>query len=211
MADFHTRGRGQAGNTWVSQSGKNLLFSILVCPSSLKAVDGFVLSQAMALAIKETLDPYISGVLIKWPNDIYCRGRKICGTLIENSLAGAFVARSVIGSGINVNQTDFPEGLAVPPTSLHMELGHEVLPEDVLREVLSHFREYYVEVQRGRFENIRERYHAFLYMRAEPRTFRDDGGEFVGRISHVESTGHLVIHDEAGKERRYAFKEVKML
>ena len=102
-ASFQTKGRGQMGNTWVSNSGENALFSVLVCPTNLKATDGFVLSQAMALSIKEELDMYIDGVCVKWPNDIYVNGEKICGTLIENSLMGKNVGRSVIGSGINVN------------------------------------------------------------------------------------------------------------
>ena len=104
-ASYQTKGRGQMGNTWISNSGENALFSILVCPSALKASDGFVLSQAMALSIKEVLDGYLEGISIKWPNDIYCGDEKICGTLIENVLMGKFVGRSVIGSGINVNQT----------------------------------------------------------------------------------------------------------
>lgn len=210
-ADFQTRGRGQVGNTWVSNPGENLLFSLLVCPPDLRAGNGFILSQAMALAIKEVLDRHISGVEIKWPNDIYCHGRKICGTLIENALCGALVARSVIGSGINVNQTLFPDGLAVPPTSLCLELGHTMSVQDLLRDVVQCFLSYYAEVQEGRYGRIRELYHRSLYMKGQPCTFRDRKGEFPGTISHVEPSGHLIIRDTLGQDRRYAFKEVKLV
>ncbi|MCM1372148.1 MAG: biotin--[acetyl-CoA-carboxylase] ligase [Bacteroides sp.] len=211
VAEYQTHGRGQIGNTWVSERGRNLLFSVLVCPTGLRAGDGFVLSQAMALAIKEVLDRYLSGVLIKWPNDIYCHDCKICGTLIENTLSGAYVARSVIGSGINVNQTDFPDGLAVPPTSVHLQSGHEMPMEDLLRDIVQCFRAYYAEVQQGRYERIRELYHDSLYMKDKQCTFRDGGGLFQGTISHVEPSGHLIILDESMQERRYAFKEVKLV
>ena len=211
VADFQTRGRGQVGNTWVSDRGQNLLFSVLVCPEALRAGNGFILSQAMALAIKGVLDRYLPDVLIKWPNDIYCQGRKICGTLIENTLSGAMVARSVIGSGINVNQTDFPPGLAVPATSLRLQVGHEMSVESLLADILSCFRIYYDEVRQGKFERIREQYHASLYMRGRQCAFCDVDGRFEGVISRVEFDGHLIITDTGGGERRYAFKEVKLL
>ncbi len=210
-ADFQTRGRGQVGNTWNSNPGENLLFSILVHPTELRAGNGFILSQAMALSIKDVLDRHISDVLIKWPNDIYCQGRKICGTLIENSLSGAFVARSVIGSGINVNQTDFPSGLAVEPTSLRLQLGHEMSVKDLLQDIIQCFRTYYAEVQQGSYERVRNLYHKSLYMRGQQCTFCDEGGQFTGTISHVEPSGHLIILDDRMQERRYAFKEVHLL
>ena len=211
VADFQTRGRGQVGNTWVSNRGENLLFSVLVCPSALRAGNGFVLSQAMALAIKKVLDRYIGDVLIKWPNDIYCQGCKICGTLIENTLSGPFVSRSVIGSGINVNQTVFPSGLAVPPTSLHLQMGREMSVDELLDEILRCFRTYFDEVQRGEYERIRRLYHESLYMRGRLCSFIDADGLFEGTISHVEPSGHLIIKDTTGKERRYAFKVVKLI
>ncbi len=210
VADFQTRGRGQVGSTWVSNRGENLLFSILLCPTALRAADSFVLSQAMALAIKQALDCHISGVLVKWPNDIYCHNRKICGTLIENTLAGPHVARSIIGSGINVNQTSFPSGLAVPPTSMHLELGHLFPIEELLHDIVLHFLPFHTQIQQGDYESIRQLYHESLYMRECPGTFIDANGSFVGTISRVAPTGHLIIIDQTGQERSYTFKEVKI-
>ena len=209
-ASYQTNGRRQMGNTWISNSGENALFSILVCPSALKASDGFVLSQAMALSIKEVLDGYLEGISIKWPNDIYCGDEKICGTLIENVLMGKFVGRSVIGSGINVNQTEFPGGLAAPPTSLRIYINRIVPPADIIRSVAGRFALYYEEVQAGSYDHIREEYHRHLYLRGEKRCFQDEAGTFAGVISHVEPDGHIIIRDEDGLPRRYAFKQVKL-
>lgn len=210
-ASFQTKGRGQMGNTWVSLPGQNLLFSVLVCPIGLKASDGFVLSQAMALSIKEVLECYIDDVSIKWPNDIYCGGEKICGTLIENSLMGKSVGRSVIGSGINVNQVVFPEGLAAPATSIRLRVGRELDPSGLLRRIVDSFAEYYREILMGNYERIRESYHEGLYLRGEKVRFEDERGQFYGAISHVEPDGHLVVVDDVSCSRRYVFKQVKLI
>lgn len=209
-ASHQTKGRGQMGNTWISNPGENALFSILVCPSALKAADGFVLSQAMALSIKEVLDGYLEGISIKWPNDIYCGKEKICGTLIENVLMGKFVGRSVIGSGINVNQTEFPDGLAAPATSLRKYIKRTVPPADIIRSVVERFARYYEEVEAGSYDHIRERFHRHLYLLGVRHCFQDEAGTFTGAISHVEPDGHIIIVDEDGLSRRYAFKQVKL-
>lgn len=210
-AAYQTKGRGQKGNTWVSQPGRNLLFSLLVCPEALKAVDGFVLSQAMALSIQDTLSEYVEGISVKWPNDIYCCDRKICGTLIENTLRGKYIGRSVIGSGININQDAFPSGLAAPATSLFMLLGRELDTTEIMHAVVERFRNFYAEILSGQYERIRRRYHDSLYLRGQQHRFSDIGGTFLGTISHVEPDGHLIIIDSAGSSRRYAFKEVRLV
>jgi BirA family biotin operon repressor/biotin-[acetyl-CoA-carboxylase] ligase len=210
-ASFQTKGRGQMGNTWISHDGQNALFSVLVCPKSLKASDGFVLSQAMALAIKETLEEYVDDVWIKWPNDIYCHGKKICGTLIENTLMGKFIGRSVIGNGINVNQTDFPDGLAAPPTSMCIQSGKECSTHEVIRHVVERFALYYREIMDASYERIRTLYHENMYLRGKKSLFQDSEGMFTGIISHVETDGHLVIIDEQSQSRRYAFKQVQFI
>ena len=208
---FQTKGRGQMGNTWVSEVGQNALFSILICPKELRATDGFVLSQAMALSVKDALTPYLDEVSIKWPNDIYCHGEKICGTLIENTLMGRFVGRSIIGTGINVNQTLFPDGLAAPPTSLRRHIGREVSPDYLVRSVVEGFLRYYAEIQDGCYDNIRKLYHRHLYLRGRMVRFADETGIFMGTISHVEPDGHLIIIDNTSVPRRYAFKQVQLI
>ncbi len=210
-ASFQTKGRGQMGNTWISNDGQNALFSVLVCPKGLKASDGFVLSQAMALSVKETLEECVDDVWVKWPNDIYCHGKKICGTLIENTLMGKFIGRSVIGNGINVNQTDFPDGLAAPPTSMCIQSGKECSTHEVIRHVVERFALYYREIMDGSYERIRTLYHENMYLRGKKSLFRDNEGIFTGIISHVETDGHLVIIDEQSQSRRYAFKQVQFI
>ena len=208
-----TSGRGQRGNVWVSDYGKNLLFSISVLPVALLASDAFILSQVMALSVYAALSQSMPGrpLSIKWPNDIYVGNRKICGILIENDLQGKRVVRSILGCGINVNQTVFPEGLAVPATSVALELGHEVECDALLMSVSDSFRYYYSRLHSGELASLRQEYHSHLYMQGTVARFEDAGGIFLGTISHVENDGHLVIEDAEGVQHRYAFKEVKMI
>ena len=98
-ADYQTAGRGQAGNSWEAEEGKNLLFSLLLHPRWVDASRQFVLSQAMALAVCETLTGYTGGgISIKWPNDIYWNDMKICGMLIENTLSGRQIEDCITGT-----------------------------------------------------------------------------------------------------------------
>lgn len=212
VAQEQTAGRGQRGNTWISDRGKNLLFSILVTPEQLSAGDAFVLSQGIALSVCRAVMHYIpeGRVSIKWPNDIYVDGRKICGILIENDLQGRCVKRSIIGCGINVNQMSFPDGLAAPATSLAIESGREQSCETVLWEVADEFARIYADICAGHYGQIRERYHEHLLFRGRQARYEDKEGEFDGVISHVENDGHLIIKDAEGGLRRYAFKEIKL-
>ena len=118
-ARTQSAGRGQRGNRWLSESGANLTFSLVLDFSAegMKALpvrDQFMLSRAASLAIRDFLLQEGVDALIKWPNDVYVRNRKICGMLIENTLNGAFLERSVIGIGLNLNQKAFPVEVTHP-------------------------------------------------------------------------------------------------
>lgn len=121
-AEYQTAGRGQGTNSWESERGKNLLFSLLVNPTSLPAAQAFVLSEAIALSIREAIACFIrEEVTIKWPNDIYVGDCKIAGILIENTLQGSAVVRSIIGCGVDVNQESFRFPLLNRQASLQAE------------------------------------------------------------------------------------------
>ena len=129
VADFQTAGRGQVGNKWESERGRNLTFSVIVYPEHLPANRQFLISQISALSVKETLDYYVDEVTVKWPNDIYWCDKKICGMLIENELAGNRMFDSIVGIGINLNQWEF-RGDAPNPVSLCQIIGREVSREE---------------------------------------------------------------------------------
>lgn len=210
-ANHQTAGRGQRGNVWYSEQGANLLLSLMVRPGCALEVSGqFLLSQAVAVAIHTAMKCYGIETRLKWPNDIYVEGRKLAGVLVELDYSGAFVEQAVIGLGLNVNQTVFPEMDRVP-VSMKMLLDKEIPIDDVLSDVLELFSYYYGEMLWGRKESIVSEYQELLLGFGEQCQFKDAGGCFTASIEGVEPSGNLLLKCTDGTLRRYAFKEVEQL
>ena len=210
-ADFQTGGRGQTGNSWESERGMNLTFSLLCHPTWLRAADQFVLSQAIAVAVWRTLSDLTGDISIKWPNDIYWRDRKICGTLIECNLAGATIKDCIIGTGINVNQTEFRSD-APNPVSLAQIVGLTFSREHILDRVVAEFTTIYEGLRDGSTEALRDEYMQHLYRREGFHRYAEPGGEpFEAEIADVEPAGHLVLRLRDGSVRRYEFKEIRYI
>lgn len=203
VADYQTAGRGCGNNTWESENGKNLLFSLLFRPDSIAVTRQFHISMAISLAICEALDQHIGDVSIKWPNDIYWRNGKICGILIENSVQGGIIRDSIAGVGLNVNQRVFHSN-APNPVSLWQICEQETDCEALLSDILQRF-----DALLG--GDIRHRYLSRLYRREGFHPYADANGAFMAEINDVLDDGHLVLHDDNGNERRYAFKEVQFI
>ena len=199
-ADYQTAGRGQGTNSWESERGKNLLFSVLLHPEGVAANRQFTISMAVALAVCDALGQHVGDLSIKWPNDIYWRNGKIGGMLIENRLHGAVIRDSIVGIGINVNQQRFRSD-APNPVSLWQIHGQETDRRQLLDEILERIDGYL-----GR--DVKPQYMRQLYRRRGFHPYCDAGGAFMAELADVETDGHLVLRDEAGRERRYAFKEV---
>lgn len=209
-AEFQTAGRGAGTNKWESERGQNLLFSIIAYPQQLPANQMFALSEVTALAICDILNSYTEGFQIKWPNDIYYNDKKIVGMLIENDLRGKQVHRSVIGVGVNINQTEFISD-APNPVSLAQILGHEEDRNQVLDYIMQRFIYYYGLMEKKRYGELHQLYMQHLYRRNAQHTYADATGTFQAQIIDVEPTGHLVLEDENGRLRRYDFKEVRFI
>lgn len=211
-----TAGRGQRGNVWESEPGKNLTFSAVWHPADFKATRQFAISEAVALAVCDLLEEEGIEAKVKWPNDIYVGDRKICGILIEHSVVGARIGRTVAGVGINVNQREFLSD-APNPVSMANEAGREFDVDSIFRR--------YLELLESRLTNLsddaqfeRSQHEEFKrrMWRADGRAypFRDrlGGKSYRGVIRDVEPCGYLHVEDEDGKEKfKYAFKEVEFL
>ena len=106
MARDQSAGRGQRGTSWESAPGKNLTLSLLLKPEGVPAAKSFILSEAVAVAVAETVEAIVPdvNVSIKWPNDIYVGDLKLGGVLIENSLSASDIDHSIVGLGLNINQ-----------------------------------------------------------------------------------------------------------
>jgi BirA family biotin operon repressor/biotin-[acetyl-CoA-carboxylase] ligase len=210
VADFQTSGRGQRGNSWESDSGKNLLFSIVIFPEFLEARRQFLISQIISLAIKEELDTYTTDISIKWPNDIYWKEKKICGMLIENDLMGRNISQSIAGIGININQETF-HSFAPNPVSLRQITGKEFDLFEILKNIVLRIQSYYSLLKKGNTESIVCQYEMSLFRKEGMHRFKDANGEFLARIIRVEPEGRLILEDEILNKRGYMFKEVEYL
>ena len=211
-SSFQTDGRGQRGNKWESENGKNLLLSFVVFPKELPAKEHFILLQITALALFDTLSEYTDGIRIKWPNDIYWQEKKICDILIENDLQGHYLNQCITGIGLNVNQTCFVSN-APNPVSLKQITGQNYDRYELLADILARIHAGYTRLQSEDAEafcrDMALRYRQSLFRCEEWHCYEDVHGLFHARIVDVESDGRLVLEDKEGRLRSYLFKEVQ--
>jgi len=205
-----TEGRGQRGSSWESETGKNITCSILLYPSFLPVQRFFLLSEAIALGVKKTLDAYTEGITIKWSNDIYYQERKIAGILIENELTGNEYSLSIAGIGVNINQEHFLSD-APNPVSLKQITGREHDIEALLREMIQNILCRYEQLKTGNTESIISMYHEALYRKTGFHRYEDSEGIFSARIDYVSDDGFLHLVTDRNEERNYAFKNVRFL
>ena len=204
-----TAGRGQRGNTWFTQAGKNLTFSIVLKDLSLSAPEAIRLNYLTSVAVAAYLESRGVKADIKWPNDIYVNGRKICGMLLENTLGpGGRLLASVVGIGININQKEFSQ--LANATSLGLCTGREYKLEEELEAFLSVFEDLLPQLSS---EELSAAYSARLFRKGVPARFHDllSDCEYQGVIEGVEPDGRLHIRNLDGGDYYYKFKEVSYI
>jgi BirA family biotin operon repressor/biotin-[acetyl-CoA-carboxylase] ligase len=202
-------GKGLGKNTWHSQADKNLLFSLVVF-YEIKAEEHFKLNMIVSLAICEFLLLKGIEVKIKWPNDIYCQNRKIAGILIENNIYGNLIKSSVIGVGLNLNQTEFPQELENPISLKQIKNTTYDIDEEVklIAQILVDKIE---QFKAKSFSTVIKYYNKKLYRFGLLSKFKDAEESFSGYIKDVNENGHLIICDQNSNTRSYNFKEVEFL
>lgn len=206
-ASFQDSGRGQAGNSWESEAGSNLLMSVILYPVMVKPAEQFVISQMISLAVHDLVALHTTEARIKWPNDIYVRDDKIAGILIENTIMGDTLGSTVAGIGLNVNQTVFRSG-APNPVSLASVTGTGHDLQAVTGKLISLLDSRYGMIMRGETAALAKCYHEVLYRSGEWHRYTDGGGEFEGMIESVRADGMLTVLRKEGKRVIYAFKEI---
>lgn len=205
-----TSGRGQIGNSWESEENKNLTFSFVLYPEFIHISDQFIISEMVAASILEELNQLDSGFSIKWPNDIYWKDKKVAGILIENDLMGSQIYKTIVGIGLNVNQTLFTSN-APNPVSLKQITGKNFILAELLDSIMSTIYSKYLQLISDGKEDIHSYYMSNLYRREGFYPYRDKEGLFEAQISSVEPGGHLILVDQHNRKRTYAFKEVEYI
>ncbi len=202
-AGYQTAGRGQTGNSWESEKGKNLICSILLPPNK----NLYFLNIAVSVAILRTMKGYglpVTEVAIKWPNDIYWRDKKLAGILLENAIIGNEVKYAIGGIGLNVNQTEFTSD-APNPISLKQISGKEYAIDQLMQDLLDAIHTILNEPE----EAVWSTYKAHLYRREGYWPFADQNGTFEAQIEDILPTGEIVLRDKNNKERIYHFKQIR--
>ena len=196
-AGYQTAGRGQTGNSWESEEGKNLLCSIVLPP----AKNLYFLNIAVSVAILRLIDEPLT---IKWPNDIYWQDKKLAGILLENTIVGSEIKYSIAGIGLNVNQTEFVSD-APNPVSLKQITGKENDIDQLMQDL---FEAVYTVLNEPE-DVIWSEYKSHLYRRKGYWPFADTNGAFEAQIEDVLPTGEVVLRDENNKKRVYHFKQIR--
>ncbi len=210
MAYFQDRGKGQRGNSWYSEPGKNLTFSLVLKPSFVKVEEQFILSKAVSLALCEYCEKATGkNAFIKWPNDIIVDQKKICGILIENQFRGKKLEHSIIGIGFNINQVDFGE--VTTATSLKLLTTEEKDISKELSDLLIFVEKYYLMLRNGRVKEVEEQYLESLLYHGDQKNYLVEGENFTTMILDVLPNGRLVTRTPQGKIKTFDFKEIEFI
>lgn len=223
--DFQTAGRGQAGNSWESEAGKNLLYSSLLRYDALPADEQWRLSMLVALTWWEILASLLpshlqEGLKIKWPNDIYYLDSKLVGILIENSLQGKLIDHTMAGVGVNLNQTQWLSP-APNPISLKQITGKDYNAEVMLEEWFLSMKSW----EKCSTEEIRQAYMSHIYrgeglypyvereVSVVPTAIADHNGDgiFLAELVDISKQGELLLRKESGEIQTYHFKQIRFV
>ncbi len=208
--NHQSAGRGQKGNKWESEDGKNILCSIILFPDTVIPEDQFVISMAVSLGIHDFLSENIPVCRVKWPNDIYAGDDKISGVLIENMISDDRIENSIVGIGLNLNQTRFISD-APNPVSLKMITGKDYDTEECLRQLAATLDKRYKQILTGEYKTILDSFVSVLYRRNEWHKYRTGNMVFEGRIEAVTGKGHLIVEDRKGQKLEFATKEIEYI
>lgn len=208
VAETQTQGRGQRGNTWNVEPGKNITLSVILKPTFLTAQQQFSLSIAVALGTLDLLKAYLPpGNTIKWPNDLYHHDWKVGGILIENAVSGKLLQHSIVGIGLNINQTAFPQPRA---TSFAEQSGREFPLPALVQQLLQNLEHRYLALRSGAQDAQKQEYLQHLFRYQEWHWFEVNGARVLGQIAGVDASGRLAVILEQ-KLQFFQFQEIKYL
>jgi len=201
-------GRGQRGNTWVSNKNENLTFSLVLKPNFISPSDSFDLNIMVSVAILNVLKGFNkSSFRIKWPNDIMHNGHKLGGILIENNIQGTKIENSIIGIGLNVNQAIFDDQFRA--ISLINIFKRSFDLNELLNKIIKQLEDLFLMLKSGNKEILRTIYLDNLFWLNEKHTFMSFS-KFDGIISGIDQIGRLEVKTDKGLEK-FNFKEIKFL
>ena len=209
-AETQTKGKGQMGQKWESETGRNLIMSVLLKDVFEDINELFHLNIVFSLAVIDALNSYkVPELSIKWPNDIMSYNKKIGGILIENSIKSDGSIESIIGLGLNVNQTNFMDLPKAASLSLVCEVEFD--RELLLQLIVDTFKQKIVNWKENEIQFWKEYTH-LLFKKGIPMPFADENeSHFMGIIQGVSDIGKLQVLLEDDSVAEFDIKEIQML
>jgi len=209
--NYQTAGRGQQGNSWESEPGKNLLLSIILYPGRIKPEDQFIISMAFSLGVLDFVKNFTKGCSIKWPNDILAGDAKIAGLLIENSILNDRIIHTIAGIGLNMNQMEFNR-YSPPAASLKSITGKDYDLKESVKQLLVRLDRRYKQLLSGKSPKMKNEYISSMYGFMSWRSFRTGSGRILsGRIIGISQSGQLMVEAENSTIANFNFKEIEFM
>ncbi len=208
--DYQTAGKGQIGRYWHSAPKKNLLCSYILYPTFLNIEQSFYLNVMSSLAIFDLCHELSINAKVKWPNDIYVNNKKLAGVLVQNTLQGQNIKSTIVGIGLNINETNFPESLP-NPTSIAQLLGQSCDIETLFLSLSQHLENRYLMLKNKKLDLLWADYHSSLYLLNQPSNFlTQEGKTFIGTIFGIEPNGKLRVEVNNNIES-FNFREIQFM
>jgi len=211
LAHFQTKGKGQRGNSWKSEAGSNLTFSVFLDMSFLKLSQNFLLSMLVCNSVHELLSNYTTDCKIKWPNDILLNRNKVCGILIENSVQRNYLSHSIIGIGLNVKQQKFEKNIQA--TSVEKHIKQSINKNKLFTKLLEILSKNYLLLSQGNQLAIKNYYYQNLLGYQSELTYEwsKTSNRFTGEILEVKDNGFVKIRVNQQEIRMIEMKEIRLL
>ncbi len=210
QAKHQIAGKGQGENRWESLPGQNLTFSIVLHPRFLEPGCQFHLNKAICLGILDFLSAYVDRAVVKWPNDILIDSKKVGGILIQHSVEGEILETTIVGIGLNVNQTKFDHNLT-RAASLFQILHQELKLKEALVLLCNAIEGRYSLLRGNEIEKLEFDFCEALLGFQEKRIFLLNGEEIQGIIRGVDEFGRLLVEHPGNNTKTYAHKEIQYL
>lgn len=207
LADEQTAGRGQRGSEWQSEGGSNLIFSVFVEYDNLAVEHQTSIHHWVALSVQQLLAESGINSKIKWPNDLLVNSKKIAGILIENQLTHSCVKSSIIGIGLNVNQTNFGD---LNATSMRNVIGEFKPIKEIAFQLISCLNRQMNGIVNHLYSELKTTYHQSLWKFGEVVAFEWNGIEKTGKIIGTDESGLLKMEIDS-KVEVFDLKEIQFI
>ncbi|MDD2982804.1 MAG: biotin--[acetyl-CoA-carboxylase] ligase [Crocinitomicaceae bacterium] len=202
-----TAGKGQRNSQWYAEPYKNIIFTCFVQHVNLSVDSQDAITHFVSLAILDFLKEKNIFAQIKWPNDILIGNSKISGVLIENQLKSHRCTSSIIGIGINVNQTTFGDWNA---SSMQLQTGLNYDIQELVFSLIEKLQHRFQQLQALDFSALKNDYLKNMWLKDQESEFEDQNGKFKGTIQGTDELGRLLIESN-GSVQSYDLKEIKFL